>query len=95
MGWNEGQGLGRQGHGRTEPIEVIYNRGKIERLIGLKLLTNIFQIIYIFNTYVLLQAQRRQAQAGLGSTGSRIVGDPNDSYRDAGKKMMYSRYKDL
>ena len=41
-----------------------------------------------------LQADRRSANAGLGSGGP-VRSNPNDSYKDCVKRTMFQRYQDL
>uniref|UniRef100_A0A0K2TAI4 RNAbinding protein 5like [Acyrthosiphon pisum] n=1 Tax=Lepeophtheirus salmonis TaxID=72036 RepID=A0A0K2TAI4_LEPSM len=43
----------------------------------------------------IIEAGQRNMQAGLGSQGSRVKSDPNDSYKECVKKTMYQRYHDL
>lgn len=80
MGWSEGEGLGRAKQGIVEPIKVLY--------------FNMYGTWYCmqFN----LQAERRTASAGLGSTGSNYAGlySSGGSYRDTLKQLTRARYEE-
>ena len=57
-------------------------------------LTNLIIFIKTFDI-VYLQAKRRNQMAGLGAPGAKVVADVGDTYRDALRKTMFSRYSEV
>lgn len=86
MGWNEGSGIGKNLQGISAPIEVfLFFSNKI---------TCLFLIKFFFNSSIVnTKATMRQRGAGLGATTYEI--DPNDSYKEAARKLARARFEQL